>query len=164
MVALTLIPLLGAFLLVAAAFDVTKRRVPNALVAPLAAAGVAAQATSGGVADAALGLAAGALVLALLVLPWGAGMLGGGDAKLAAATAIWLGPSRLLSFILFVAVAGAPVALGARMFHRHAIRRLVAQARLDGVALDDLRPPVETAPVAVAVLLGTFAAVAWRLP
>ncbi|MGB8930107.1 MAG: A24 family peptidase, partial [Anaeromyxobacteraceae bacterium] len=97
-------------------------------------------------------------------VPWVAGMLGGGDVKLAAAAAIWLGPPRLLSFVVFVAVAGAPVALLARLSHRLALWRLAVQARSDGVALDDLRPPEETAPVAVAVLLGTFAALRWRLP
>lgn len=158
------VPVLGAFLVVAAAFDVVKRRVPNALVAPLAVAGVAAQWSSGGATGAALGLVVGASVLALLVLPWVAGLLGGGDAKLAAAAAIWLGPPRLLSFVIFVAVAGAPVAILARLSHRLALRRLVVQARSDGVALDDLQPPEETAPVAVAVLLGTFAALRWGLP
>jgi prepilin peptidase CpaA len=158
------IPVLGALLAAAAAFDVGQRRVPNALVLPLAAGGVFAQWSAGGASEAALGAVAGACVLALLIVPWSLGALGGGDAKLAAATAIWLGPSRLLSFIVFVAVAGAPVALLARLSHRLSLRRLLVQARAGGDGLDDVRPPQETVPMAVAVLLGTYAALLWRLP
>ncbi|HSM91625.1 MAG TPA: prepilin peptidase [Anaeromyxobacteraceae bacterium] len=158
------IALLAALLAAAAAFDVGQRRVPNALVASVAAVGLLARGSAGGAASAGLGLVAGAITLALLLVPFATGKLGGGDAKLAAAAAIWLGPSRLVSFFVFVAVAGAPVALLARLSHRFALWRLAVQVRSDGVALDDVRPPAESAPVAVAVLLGTFAALRWELP
>jgi prepilin peptidase CpaA len=156
--------LLMALLGVAAAADVAERRVPNAVVAPLAAAGLAAQWAEGGAPSALLGAIAGGLLLALLLLPWTAGKLGGGDAKLAAAAAVWLGPGRLLPFVLFTAVAGAPVALAARLGHRLELRRLLRQAAAGGVPAEGLAPPAQTVPVAVAVALGAFAALRWNLP
>ena len=62
-------------------------------------------------------------VLALLLLPWMSGKLGGGDVKLIAATAIWIGPSLVLPFLAFTAVAGAPVALATRLVQFVRLRR-----------------------------------------
>jgi prepilin peptidase CpaA len=39
------------------------------------------------------------------------GWIGGGDAKLAAATALWLGFDHLLVYLVYAAVAGGPLAL-----------------------------------------------------
>ena len=121
--------LLGTLLAVAVAADVAQRRIPNVVVAPIAMAGLAAQWAIGG--PSAAGLSAlGALgVLVLLILPWMSGKLGGGDVKLIAATAIWIGPSGLLPFLAFTAVAGAPVALATRLFNLVRLRREASYGR-----------------------------------
>ncbi|HET9555428.1 MAG TPA: prepilin peptidase [Anaeromyxobacteraceae bacterium] len=156
--------LLGSALAVAAARDVAERRVPNLIVAPLAAAGLAAQLAAGGPGALLEGALAGGAALLLLLLPWMAGGLGGGDVKLAAAAAVWLGPSRLAAFLLFTAVAGGPVALAARAAHRQRARRELARVTSAGLGLDAAELPRETAPVAVAIALGAIAALRWGLP
>jgi prepilin peptidase CpaA len=59
-----------------------------------------------------LHLAAGALVLAVCFGFFAAGWMGGGDAKLAAATALWLGFDPLLSYVFVASVAGGALTLG----------------------------------------------------
>lgn len=100
----------------AAASDVATRRIPNRLVAALAALGLARLG---------LGLAAGAsplaatadLGLGLAVFALGAvlfrfGVLGGGDVKLMAAGALWLGLGSAWTFLAGTALAGGALAVG----------------------------------------------------
>jgi prepilin peptidase CpaA len=47
-----------------------------------------------------------ASVLAVMFVLFGLGWIGGGDAKLAAAIALWLGPDHALTFVLYTAVFG----------------------------------------------------------
>lgn len=56
-------------------------------------------------------LAAGGLVLVLTFGLFAAGWIGGGDAKLAAATALWLGWDRLLDYGLAASVFGGALTL-----------------------------------------------------
>jgi prepilin peptidase CpaA len=156
--------LLGALLAAATASDVARRRVPNLVVALLAAAGFAAQWSRDGVVGALLGGFSGALVLAPLFVAWAAGKLGAGDVKLAAAAAIWLGPQRLLPFVVFAAVAGGPLAIATRLAHQLRLRRLLRQAGAAGTPIEALSPPAETVPFAVAIAVGVFAAMRWELP
>jgi prepilin peptidase CpaA len=156
--------LLGALLAVAVAADVAQRRIPNVVVAPIAMAGLAVQWGIGGASAAGLS-ALGALgVLLLLLLPWMSGKLGGGDVKLIAATAVWIGPSGLLPFLAFTAVAGAPVALAARLVHLVRLRREAPGATPHGGHLPLPRAVHETVPMAAAIALGAFAALHWGWP
>jgi prepilin peptidase CpaA len=153
------LPILGALLAVACASDVAARRVPNALVVAIALAGVAAQWASGGVRQAAGGALAGAVLLAALLAAWAGGKLGGGDLKLAAATAVWLGVSGLLSFVLFTAMAGVPVALATYARSRVDLRRAAGPAAAGAGSLPERTAPHRPAvPVSVAIALGAGAA------
>lgn len=58
-----------------------------------------------------LHLAAGSLVLVVTFSFFAAGWIGGGDAKLAAATALWFGFDQLLPYLLFAAVGGGVLTL-----------------------------------------------------
>jgi prepilin peptidase CpaA len=51
-------------------------------------------------------VAAGLLVLCITFAMFAAGWIGGGDAKLAAATAVWLGPDLLFIYVLLASIAG----------------------------------------------------------
>lgn len=76
---------------------------------------------------------AGASVLAVSFTLFALGVIGGGDAKLAAVTALWLGFDHLLDYLLIASVAGGaltlallmtrsyplPVILGGLPFARH---------------------------------------------
>jgi prepilin peptidase CpaA len=145
---------LGALLALACGSDVTARRVPNALGVAIAIAGVVAQWAAGGAGRALAGLLAGAIVLGVFFAAWASRRIGGGDLKLAAATAIWLGPRSLIAFVMFTAIAGVPVALAARAVHRLELWRIVRGVTADGRSLQALTPVRETAPLAVAIALG----------
>jgi prepilin peptidase CpaA len=56
-------------------------------------------------------LAAGTLVLALGIGLFALGWFGGGDAKLLAAIALWLGTENLIPYFLYVALAGGMLAM-----------------------------------------------------
>lgn len=155
--------LLGSLLAVAVAADVAQRRIPNTVVLVIAVAGFAAQWVGSGPAAAITGALTGAGVLGALLLPWASGKLGGGDVKLVAATAVWLGPSRVLAFLALTAVAGAPVAVVTRLAHLRANRLLPGRAA-DGPAAEALVLPRETVPYAAAIALGAFAALQGVLP
>lgn len=100
-----------ALLLAAACGDVWKRKIPNPINAALGVTGLVAQAHDRSWASMGSGAAAGFLTLALLWVPWRSGRVGGGDVKLAAAAAVWLGLSRLPEYLLLAAVAGGVVSL-----------------------------------------------------
>ena len=102
--------LLTALLLAAGAEDLWRRKVSNGLSVAVLVCGFGVHLVGFDWMGAASGLGACCLMVAVLWLPWRAGGLGGGDLKLAAATAVWFGLGRLPGFFLGVAVAGGVVA------------------------------------------------------
>jgi prepilin peptidase CpaA len=77
---------------------------------------------------------AGALVLAVTFALFALGVIGGGDAKLASVTALWLGFDHLLDYLLLASLAGGALTL-AIIFARGlplpvAVARLPFAARL----------------------------------
>jgi prepilin peptidase CpaA len=56
-------------------------------------------------------LGAGLIVLAVTFTLFACGWIGGGDAKLAAATALWLGFEPLLSYLLYASILGGVLTL-----------------------------------------------------
>lgn len=56
-------------------------------------------------------LAAGAAVLAVTFTLFACGWIGGGDAKLAAATALWLGFGPLMSYLIYASLFGGVLTL-----------------------------------------------------
>jgi prepilin peptidase CpaA len=63
-------------------------------------------------------LAAGAGVFVLLAGAFYAGMMGGGDVKLAAALALWFQPASIIKFLVLMSLAGGVLTLGILAFHR----------------------------------------------
>lgn len=64
----------------------------------------------------------GAAVLALTFALFAFGWIGGGDAKLAASTAVWLGWSHLADYGLIASVFGAGLTLAILQFRRFALK------------------------------------------
>jgi len=91
----------------AAASDLVTMTIPNWLCLVLVA-GFALCAASLGLSWSAIGwhLAAGFAMLTICFGLFAAGWIGGGDAKLAAATALWFGFEQLLPYLLFASLAG----------------------------------------------------------
>ena len=66
----------------------------------------------------AIQLAVAGGVFALLAAAFYAGMMGGGDVKLAAALALWFSPASTLKFLLLMSVAGGVLTLVILGWHR----------------------------------------------
>jgi prepilin peptidase CpaA len=107
--ALLVFPALMAF---AAVSDLLTMTIPNKVSMALVVA-FAAFAIVGGLPWEAvlMHLAAGAVVLAVCFAMFALGWIGGGDAKLAAATALWLGFDTLMEYLLISTIAGGLMTL-----------------------------------------------------
>jgi len=82
----------------------------------------------------AIQLAAGAIVFVLLAGAFYAGMMGGGDVKLAAALALWFSPAGTVRFLVLMSLAGGVLTLVLIAWHR-ARRREGRPAIPYGVAI-----------------------------
>ena len=63
-------------------------------------------------------LAAAAVVLAVAFVFFSQGWIGGGDAKLAAATALWFGFAHLLDYLLYASIFGGILTLALLQFRK----------------------------------------------
>jgi prepilin peptidase CpaA len=111
---------LAALLVVAAVIDVRTFTISNrlnltvALLAPLYWLSVALSPWPG----VAVQLAGAAIVFMLLAAAFYAGMMGGGDVKLAAALALWFPPASTIKFLVFMSLAGGLLTLVVLAWHR----------------------------------------------
>ncbi len=96
----------------AAAMDLLTMTIPNRISIVLVAAfAVAAAVTGIGWWAFATHIGAGLLMLGIGIGMFALGWLGGGDAKLLAATALWLGFDHLLPYVLLTGIAGGALAM-----------------------------------------------------
>jgi prepilin peptidase CpaA len=115
-----LLLVLATILVVAAVVDVRTFTISNrlnlavALLAPVYWASVALSPWPG----IAVQLAGAATVFVLLAVAFYAGMMGGGDVKLAAALALWLPPLGTIKFLMLMSVAGGVLTLIVLIWHR----------------------------------------------
>jgi len=79
------------------------------------------------------------------------GRVGGGDAKLLAATSLWAGPGLLPEFILLTALAGGGIALVLYVRHRRARSPSLATLAATEVSPDFAQQPM---PYGVAIFAG----------
>lgn len=111
---------LAAILVIAAVIDVRTFTISNrlnaavALLAPLYWYSVGLPLWPG----VAIHLAAAVGVFALLAAAFYAGMMGGGDVKLAAAFALWFSPQSTIRFLVFMSLAGGVLTLVVLAWHR----------------------------------------------
>jgi prepilin peptidase CpaA len=101
----------GALLFAASCFDVLRLRIPNVIPAALVAL-FAIQLLLGRNAQLPLDHVQAMGAALLILLPFFAlNMLGGGDVKLLAAVALWLGMSKLAALMILVGIVGGVFAL-----------------------------------------------------
>jgi prepilin peptidase CpaA len=111
---------LAVILIVAAVIDVRTFTISNrlnltvALLAPVYWASVALSPWP----DMVVQLAGAAIVFALLACAFYAGMMGGGDVKLAAALALWFSPPSTIKFLVLTSIAGGVLTLVVLAWHR----------------------------------------------
>lgn len=161
-----------AISLAACMTDIKSRRIPNWLTFGSAAAAVLFHAVTGGSGGL---LAAGGgwvLGLALFLLPFALGGLGGGDVKLVAALGAWLGPGMTIWLVLYTGIAGGVAALvvaTARGYLATALRNiwlLLAHWRVSGVRpLAEVSLAGSSGPrlaYAVPIFIGTVVTVWFR--
>jgi len=103
----------------AAAMDLLTMTIPNRVTLALAVAFLVAAPIMGlPVEDIALHVGAGLLVLAAGITLFAIGGFGGGDAKLLAAGALWIGFDGLLPYLVYVTVFGGVLALVVLAYRR----------------------------------------------
>src|SRR6266508_390076 len=95
----------------AAASDVSRHRIPNELAVAVAAISLVARSIESGIAGGLSALAALVLTAAILFPAWARRAIGGGDLKLAAAAAAWVGLAGLPRYALASAVAAGLLAV-----------------------------------------------------
>jgi prepilin peptidase CpaA len=95
--------------------------------------------------DAAIHVAVAAGVFAVLSIAFVAGLMGGGDVKLAAALALWFSPAATVRFLVFMSIAGGLVTLVVLVIHK--------------LRSSEGRPKV---PYGVAIAIGGLAILAQR--
>ncbi|HTZ02714.1 MAG TPA: prepilin peptidase [Xanthobacteraceae bacterium] len=123
-VQLTLFPAMMAF---AASSDLLTMTIANRVSLILIAGFVLLALLTGmSGADLASHLGAGAVVLAVAFGCFAAGWIGGGDAKLAAATALWLGFSALFDYLVYASLLGGALTLLIVQFRTLPLPRLLA--------------------------------------
>jgi prepilin peptidase CpaA len=111
---LLLFPAIMAF---AASSDLLTMTISNRLSLILAAGFFGLALVSGlGTTDILSNMGAGAVVLLVAFCLFAKGWIGGGDAKLAAATALWLGFDHLLSYLVYASLFGGVLTLALLRF------------------------------------------------
>jgi prepilin peptidase CpaA len=101
----------AAVVLLAAAIDLRTQRIPNWLVAPFLAVGLAMSAFIAGwrgMGQSVLGMLIASVILGVLCYVGGMGM---GDLKLCAAIGAWLGPAQTVSALIYTGLAGGVIAI-----------------------------------------------------
>ena len=115
-----LLGILAVLLVVAAVIDTRTFTISNglnaavALLAPLYWLAVGLDPWPGMAVQ--IGVALG--VFALLALAFFAGMMGGGDVKLAAALALWFSPAATLKFLVLMSISGGVLTVLVLLVHR----------------------------------------------
>lgn len=98
-------------LVIAAAVDLRKRRIPNWLTAPFLVSGVAFQSIAGGWHGFGQSLTGIGLALLLFAPPCFFRGMGLGDLKLAVGVAAWIGPGQALIAFIMTAIVGGGIAV-----------------------------------------------------
>lgn len=115
----TLLLIFPAAMAFAASMDLLTMTIPNRVsVALVAAFLLAAPFASLGWAGFASHLAAGSMMLVVGIVIFSLGWVGGGDAKLLAAAALWMGFENLLAYMVLVGVAGGILAIAILTYRR----------------------------------------------
>jgi prepilin peptidase CpaA len=142
----------------AAVRDLATFTIPNWISLALMLAFAPAALMAGvSLADIGVGFAVGAGVLALGAGMFALGWIGGGDAKLMASAALWIGLRGLAPFAVYTALAGGLLALGLLALRSAWLAPIVNA----GPAWSKrLATPGESAPYGVAIAVGALAAFA----
>ncbi|MFO7757067.1 MAG: prepilin peptidase [Roseovarius sp.] len=137
---------------IAAASDAVRMRIPNALILYLLAGAALCAALAGpGWLDLAARMAVGLSVLAGGLILFSKGWMGGGDVKLLAVTALWLGPAATPGLLILTALGGGILTLAL------IVARAFGAGRLAGHRIAALRDPMDRVPYGIAIAAAAIA-------
>lgn len=131
-----LVGVLAAMILLAAAWDLRKREIPNGLNAAIALLAIPFWLATdlGFWPDMAIRIGVALLVLGLFAIAFAIGAMGGGDVKMIAAVALWLPPQAVVVLLVIMSLAGG--LLTAIMLVRHRLAKAKHQLEIPyGVAI-----------------------------
>ena len=142
-------------LAVAAFTDLLTMTIPNRVSAILLGAFVVTAPVAGlGIGQIGLHFSAAATVFAVCFCLFALGVMGGGDAKLLTASAVWFGfDASLVSFLIYVAILGGVLTLAILLLRSKQHVILAA-----GVPVPSLLLTAKKIPYGIAIALGGFAA------
>lgn len=169
MIALISRVVLGALLVAATGFDLWSRRIPNALCVAIFGCGLVTAALLPGAPTLASSIGAFLAAFVAAALAWRLRLCGGGDAKLAAAAATWVGLAGLPAFAAAAALAGGALSLVCYALSAAAARRAIRANLVAASALGPLAIPGGWAegrvsvPYGAAIAAGALYAVLGRL-
>lgn len=162
----------GVLLALCVTSDLATRRIPNALTVSGMAAGLVLGAWTHGLAGCVAAAGGLLLAIALLIVPFALGGIGGGDVKMMAAVGSLVGPQALLASLLAGMILGGVVAVGVLWRRERLGEKLhMLGAMLRSAALmrsmAPLRAPAPGAdtialPYSVPLGLGTALALSWQ--
>ena len=156
MSAYPLLLLFPAAMTYAGAMDLLTMTIPNRISLALIGSFAVCAAIAGlTLEQVALHLACGAIILVIGIGMFAARLLGGGDAKLMAASAIWVGYDNLVMYFLVISVLGGVLAVALLAY-----RKLPARAYALPVWAERLHVPGSAMPYGVAIA----AAALWIYP
>ncbi|WP_295695224.1 prepilin peptidase [uncultured Maricaulis sp.] len=148
---------LAGLMLAAAFFDASKFIIPNWLVGlVLLTFPIAALASGLGWSEAGNHLLGGLVALVIGFALFAPGWIGGGDAKLFAAAALWFGWPEIIAFLIHTVMAGGVLVLLLLALRWLAPRIPALAGKIEGTALA-VKAPV---PYGIAIAAGVF----WSLP
>jgi prepilin peptidase CpaA len=101
--------ILSVFLACSIAFDVRVRRIPNVVSGPGAIAGLVLSALHAGALGVVGSVAGAALMIVLLIWPFAAGGIGGGDVKMMGAVGAFVGPRLAVMGLLIGVILGGAI-------------------------------------------------------
>jgi prepilin peptidase CpaA len=157
-VAISFMITMPALLVVAAFFDLTTYRIPNLLPAAMVLlfGAFTLTLTFGshpmGWSDVSLHLFAGFIGLLLGMGMFAVGWVGGGDAKLFAATLLWLGWGSLYEYVVLACLLGGALTLGLLLLRRMPLPQMLANLPW----LMRLANPTSAVPYGVALALAAL--------
>jgi len=150
--------LFAALVIGAAVRDLATFTIPNWISIALALAFAPAALLAGvSLPEIGLSFAVGAGMLVIGAAMFAFGWIGGGDAKLMASAALWVGLRGLAPFAIYTALAGGALALGLVALRSAWLRPLAA---VGPGWTQRLATPGESAPYGVAIAAGALAAFA----
>jgi prepilin peptidase CpaA len=133
----TLVAAAAGTALIAACIDVASLRIPNWISIGLSTLFLAfAMTVHMTMGDVFLHFGMGALMLVIGMALFAGGVLGGGDAKLLAAVALWLGWPMLLPGLLLIAIFGGVLAVAILMLRRTGLDVWLRVHGYDSVVLE----------------------------